>query len=414
MKAELISIGDELLIGQVVNTNASWIASTLSRIGVKVVHIAAISDTHADIISALDEASGRADLIIMTGGLGPTRDDITKQTLAEYFDTKLIFHEFSFRQVEKLFKARKYTVSEVNRRQAEIPENCTPLKNENGTAPGMWFEKDNKIYVSVPGVPYEMQGLMTDHVLPRLADRFNMGAIYHRTIMTFGMGESRLAEKIGDIEDALPGHIKLAYLPQPGIVRLRLSGTGEDSETIRQEVEKHVRKIVDRVPEIIFGYDDITMEETVGKSLAWHQVSLGTAESCTGGYLAHLITTIPGSSAYFKGSVIAYANEVKEKLLGVSRSALDHHGAVSQEVVEQLAVGGRLKLKSDYCLATSGIAGPDGGTKEKPVGTVWIALAGPDGVQSKLLHLGEHRQRNIRMSALWAMNLLRLQLDKIS
>ena len=410
MKAELISIGDELLIGQVVNTNASWMAVELNKIGIRVVQITAISDEKSAIFNALDEAFYRADIVIMTGGLGPTRDDITKHTLADYFGSKLVFHEPSFQQVKNLFKARNYPLTEVNRRQAEVPDNCIPLHNAYGTAPGMWFEKEGRVYVSMPGVPYEMKGLMTDHVLPRIIRNFSLPHIFHKTIMTFGMGESRLMEKIADIESDLPSHIKMAYLPQPGIVRIRLSASGTDMAKVSEEVNKYANRIIDRVPELIFGYDDVTMEEAVGTLLIRKGKSVSTAENCTGSYLAHLITSILGSSAYFKGAVISYANGVKVHELGVDEDVLVRSGAVSQPVVEQMAAGGRLKMKTDFCLATSGIAGPDGGTEEKPVGTVWIAVAGPDGVVSKLLHLGEHRGRNIRMSALSALNLLRLEL----
>ena len=410
MKAEIISIGDELLIGQVVNTNASWMASALNKAGIGVVHIEAISDERDAIRDALDHASKRADIILMTGGLGPTKDDITKHVLAEYFDSKLIFHEPSFRQVEQLFKVRNYKLTEVNRRQAEIPDKCIPLQNINGTAPGMWFEKNGKVYVSMPGVPFEMRALMTDHVIPRLMERFKLGHIFHKTIMTFGMGESRLAEKIAVVEDNLPPNIKLAYLPQPGMVRLRLSASGPDSQKLQEEVCHYVDLIRQLVPMLVFGYDDISMEEVVGQQLEKFSETLSTAESCTGGYLAHLITSIAGSSNYFKGSVIAYANEVKVTQLGVSQDDLETHGAVSKEVVEQMADGVRKLIGTDFSLATSGIAGPDGGTKEKPVGTVWIAMASTDKVVSKLLHLGEHRGRNIRISALAALNMLRLEL----
>jgi len=410
MKAEIISIGDELLIGQVVNTNASWMAAELNKWGIPVVQITAISDKETAIISALDEASERADIILITGGLGPTKDDITKHVLAKYFNSKLIFHEPSFEQVKKLFRARNYEVTPINRKQAEIPENCTPLTNIHGTAPGMWFEKEGKVFVSMPGVPFEMKALMRNEVLPRLREKFEVGYIFHKTIMTFGLGESRLAEKIEDIENSLPGFIKLAYLPQPGIVRLRLSATGKDESTLKGEVQKYCKAINERVPELVFGYDDITMEKVVGKLLLEKNKTLTTAESCTGGYLAHLITSIAGSSAYFIGSVISYSNEVKTNELGVKAVDLYKHGAVSKQVVEQMAIGVREKLNSDYSLATSGIAGPDGGTEEKPVGTVWIALSTPDGVKSKLIHLGEHRGRNIRRSALAALNMLRLEL----
>lgn len=410
MKAELISIGDELLIGQVVNTNASWMAGELNKAGISVVQITAISDRREAITNALDEASQRADVVLMTGGLGPTKDDITKQVLADYFGSKLVFHEASFQQVKELFKVRNYEVTAVNRRQAEIPDNCIPLHNIHGTAPGMWFEVNNIVFVSMPGVPFEMKSLMTDHIIPRLRKKFNLGAIYHKTIMTFGMGESRLAEQIEDIENKLPEHIKLAYLPQPGIVRLRLSASGSDKNMMEKDVQHYCDQIVQRVPELVFGYDDILMEEVVGQQLVAKAKTVSTAESCTGGYLAHLITSIAGSSAYFKGSIVSYANEIKVAELGVDNEMLEKYGAVSQGVIEQMAVGGREKMQTDFCLATSGIAGPDGGTEEKPVGTVWIALAGENGVKSKLLHLGEHRGRNIRRSALSALNMLRLEL----
>ena len=410
INAEIISIGDELLIGQVVNTNASWMAAILNKSGIQVKHIVSISDSEDAIREALDTASQRANIILMTGGLGPTKDDITKHVLADYFGSKLIFHEATFEQVKQLFRVRNYEVTPVNRRQAEIPENCIPLHNQHGTAPGMWFEKDDKVYVSMPGVPFEMKGLMADHVIPKLISRFSLPHIYHKTIMTFGMGESRLAEKIEDIEDNLPQHIKLAYLPQPGIVRLRLSASGSDKTKLEGEIQYWCDQIVQRIPDLVFGYDDISMEEVVGQLLTEKGMSLSTAESCTGGYLAHLITSIAGSSAYFKGSIISYSNTVKTEELSVSQDDLEKYGDVSEKVVEQMARGVRKKMRSDYSLSTSGIAGPDGGTEEKPVGTVWIALASEGGVVSTLLHLGEHRGRNIRRSALAALNKLRLKL----
>ena len=413
MKAEIISIGDELLIGQVINTNASWMASELNKWGIPIVQITAISDNETAIISALDDAAGRANIILLTGGLGPTKDDITKHVLARYFNAKLIFHQETFEQVKQLFKSRNFKVTPVNKRQAEIPDNCIPLHNKNGTAPGMWFEKEGKVFVSMPGVPFEMKALITEQILPRLRDKFQIGSLFHKTIMTFGMGESMLAAKIEDIEAGLPGHIKLAYLPQPGIVRLRLSAAGPDKQKLENEINYYCDQIIKRVPKLVFGFDDISMEEVVGNLLLERKKTLATAESCTGGYLAHLITSIAGSSNYFKGSIISYSDEVKVSEIGVKLSDLEKYGAVSQQVVEQMAVGGREKLKTDYCLATSGIAGPDGGTEEKPVGTVWIALSTPEGVQSKLLHLGEHRGRNIRRSALSALNMLRLEFASV-
>jgi len=410
MTAEIISIGDELLIGQVVNTNASWMAAELNKSGIRVGQVSMISDDKKAINDALNEAGERADVILITGGLGPTKDDITKQVLADYFGAKLIFHEPSFEQVKKLFKARNYEVTPINRKQAEIPDNCTPLLNKHGTAPGMWFEKEGKVYVSMPGVPFEMKTLMTGQIIPRLQEKFNPGFIYHKTIMTHGLGESKLAEQIQDVEEGLPHHIKLAYLPQPGIVRLRLSASGNDKNFLENEINKYCRQIRDIIPELVFGFDDVSLEEVVGKLLMEKGKTLSSAESCTGGYIAHLITSIPGSSNYFTGSVISYSNDIKIEELDVKPVDLYKYGAVSKQVVEQMANGVREKLGTDYSLATSGIAGPDGGTEEKPVGTVWIALASESGVKSKLLYLGEHRGRNIRRSALAALDMLRLEL----
>ena len=412
MNAEIINIGDELLIGQVVNTNASWLASEMNKAGISVVQITTIADDDHAIKTALDHAAERAQIIIVSGGLGPTKDDITKKSLAEYFNSEMVFDEGTFENVKKIFAARHYQVTEVNKMQALIPEKCIPLQNSNGTAPGMWFEKDDKVFVSLPGVPYEMKALFSEEVLGRLAQRFEMGAIVHKTIMTTGVGESFLASKIKDWENSLPSHIKLAYLPQPGIVRLRLSAKGPDKQALKQELNQLTEALKQIVPEVIFGYDDILLEEAVGKLLKEKGKTVATAESCTGGYLAHLITSIPGSSDYFLGSIISYSNDVKMNQLGVSSNDLENHGAVSQEVIEQMATGARERLKTDYALATSGIAGPDGGTEEKPVGTVWISLAGPDGVISQRFHFGEHRGRNIRRSALAALNMLRMELIK--
>lgn len=412
MTAEIISIGDELLIGQVINTNASWISTELNKIGVPVSQITAVGDNSNDIKRALKNAIERNDVVILTGGLGPTKDDRTKSILAEYFNSEMIFHESTFKNIQQLFKVRNYEVTAVNRQQAEIPEKCIPLSNINGTAPGMWFEENNKVIVSMPGVPFEMQPLLIDEVIPRLQNKFKLPFIYHKTIMTHGLGESKLAERIEEIENNLPDHIKLAYLPQPGIVRLRLSATGWNKNELENGVNNYCRNFFNVIPELIFGFDDITIEEVIGKLLAKEKLTVSTAESCTGGYLAHLITSISGSSSYFKGSIISYSNEIKINELEVLSNDLEKYGAVSQQVVEQMAEGVRKKLGTDYSLATTGIAGPDGGTDEKPVGTVWIALAGPEGTKAKLFHFGEHRQRNIRRSALAALNMLRLELSE--
>lgn len=410
--AEIISVGDELLIGQVVNTNASWMAAELNKNGIHVVQVSAIGDNGDRIKSALDEAFKRADIVLLTGGLGPTKDDITKNVLAAYFNSEMVFHEPTYEHIKVLFRLRNYQVTEVNRMQALIPERCIPLKNNHGTAPGMWFELGEKVAVSMPGVPFEMQALMLDEVLPRLNEKFLRSAIYHKTIMTHGLGESALAERISEWENNLPATIKLAYLPQPGIVRLRLSSSGEDMARVTKAINEQCKRLHSFIPDLIFGYDDVSMEEVIGDYLKRLGKKLSVAESCTGGYVSHLITAIPGSSAYFNGSVVSYSNQSKARLLGVSEALIEEYGAVSQQVVEAMAAGALMRFDADYALSISGIAGPDGGTVEKPVGTVWIGLATPAGVTSKLFLFGEHRGRNIRRAALTALNLLRLELQK--
>ncbi len=410
--AEIISVGDELLIGQVVNTNASWMAAELNKNGIHVVQVSAIGDNGDRIKSALDEAFKRADIVLLTGGLGPTKDDITKNVLAAYFNSEMVFHEPTYEHIKVLFRLRNYQVTEVNRMQALIPERCIPLKNNHGTAPGMWFELGEKVAVSMPGVPFEMQALMLDEVLPRLNEKFLRSAIYHKTIMTHGLGESALAERISEWENNLLATIKLAYLPQPGIVRLRLSSSGEDMARVTKAINEQCERLHSFIPDLIFGYDDVSMEEVIGDYLKRLGKKLSVAESCTGGYVSHLITAIPGSSAYFNGSVVSYSNQSKARLLGVSEALIEEYGAVSQQVVEAMAAGALMRFDADYALSISGIAGPDGGTVEKPVGTVWIGLATPTGVTSKLFLFGEHRGRNIRRAALTALNLLRLDLQK--
>jgi nicotinamide-nucleotide amidase len=407
MKAEIISIGDELLIGQVINTNATWIAQQLQEIGVTVKYISAIADDADDIRQAVDQAFGRVDVVLVTGGLGPTKDDITKHTLCEYFNTHLVFDEPTFENIVRLWGSRGYTISSVNRRQAEVPANCTPILNENGTAPGMWFEKDNKILVSMPGVPFEMEAIMEKFILPRLAGQQNNLVVVHKTVLTQGIGESALAELISNWEDNLPGNVKLAYLPQPGLVRLRLTAYGAEKETTVQEVENEIEKLKELIPTLIYGYGKDTMEEVVGRLLKEKRLTISTAESCTGGYLAHMITSVPGSSEYFTGSVVAYSNRIKQEFLGVSDQSLIDHGAVSEEVVREMAEGARKRFNTDIAVSISGIAGPDGGTIDKPVGTVWIAVATKSGTTAKKFMFGEHRGRNIRRAALAALNLVR-------
>jgi nicotinamide-nucleotide amidase len=412
MRAEIINIGDELLIGQVVNTNASWLAERLNSIGISVRQVLAISDSRSHIVSSIEEAFRKSDLLILTGGLGPTKDDITKHTLAEYFDSPMIMHEPTLRHIEHFFMMRSRAITDLNRKQAEVPDCCEPLPNPNGTAPGMWFEKGGKILVSVPGVPFEMKALMEDHVLPRLAAQINGEVILHKTILTQGAGESLLAEIIAAWEDSLPSNIRLAYLPQPGIVRLRLTATGNNRLALEELLQHQTEELKKIIPELIFGFDTETLEGVAGELLRKNGLNMSTAESCTGGYLAHMITRVPGSSGYFKGSVVAYSNDLKTSLLGVEPDIIKHYGAVSREVVTAMAQNARALIKTDYAIATSGIAGPAGGTPEKPVGTVWIALAGPEGASAQHFLFGNNRQRNIHVAALSALNMLRLRLLK--
>ena len=406
MLAEIITIGDELLIGQVIDTNSAWIAEQLNMAGIKVHQITSISDNQEHILQTLKEASSRVQLILITGGLGPTKDDITKQTLCKYFDTSLVFSEEAYKNVENLFYHRGVKVTEVNRQQAMVPANCKVLPNVNGTAPCMWFEKENCIYVSMPGVPFEMKAIMEQEVIPLLLHKQKQ-VIIHRTILTEGVGESMLASIIETWEDSLPEFIKLAYLPQPGMVRLRLTAYGKDREVLQDAVSKAEKELYPLAGKYIFGFDNDTIESVIGQLLRHKGMSLSTAESCTGGNIAQLITSIAGSSDYFKGSVVAYSNEIKEKMLGVPHQTLVDHGAVSEQTVIAMAEGIRKKFETDYAIAVSGVAGPGGGTNEKPVGTTWIAVATPTGTTARKFLFGDHRGRNIRKASVAALNMLR-------
>ncbi len=413
MQTEIINIGDELLIGQVINTNASWMSEQLNMAGFPVCRISIIPDDPQHILDALKESGERSELILLTGGLGPTKDDITKETLCKYFNTRLIFDPMAFKAIKKLFKARGFPVTKINRKQAEIPENCTAIPNTNGTASGMWFEKESAdndkkhVFISMPGVPFEMKTMMVNEVIPRLKKFFKPVTFLHHTILTQGLGESFLSDLLEDWETRLPANLHLAYLPQPGIVRLRLTGQGDNEVQLQKQMNEEMTSMKSLIQDYIFGEGNDTLEAVVGKLLKDEGYTLTTAESCTGGYIAHLITSIPGSSAYYIGSIIAYSNEIKMKELGVTEKILQEYGAVSEEVVRQMAVSIRNKFGSDYSIAISGIAGPDGGTKDKPVGLVWIAIAGPLGVQSNKYLFGDNRERNIRRAALQALNLLR-------
>ena len=411
MNCVLISIGDELLIGQTINTNAAWLGEQLNLLGFKVIAGLVIPDDKIAIENALNDFSS-ADLIIMTGGLGPTKDDITKHTLCTYFDTELKRNIEIESKIIAYFQSRELPILQTNKDQALLPEACEVLPNSRGTASGMWFEKNNTIYVSLPGVPYEMKGLITECVIPKLLNRNkDENTLVHRTVRTHGMGESFLAEVIKDWENnLLVDDIKLAYLPSPGIVKLRLSLLGKDGKKIVATLNKHIDLLNNIIPDQVYGYEDDKMEGVVGDLLTAQNASVSTAESCTGGAVAKMITSVSGSSNYFEGSVICYSNICKINQLHVQENALQNHGAVSQEVVEQMAIGVKRKLNTDYGLATSGIAGPTGGTPEKPVGTIWIALATKNGVISKKLNLGYSRDRNIHVTSLSALNMLRLKL----
>jgi len=412
MKAIIINIGDELLIGQVTNFNASWMAEQLNTIGVDVLRIVVISDKETEIINVLKIAETLADVILITGGLGPTNDDLTKETLCKYYNTRLVFDENTYNDIAGFFKQRGVPVSETNRQQAEVPENCIVIRNKQGTAPGLWFENNGKVVVATPGVPYEMKTMMTDSIIPMIGKRMTDETIVHKTILTQGIGESFLADMIEKWENNLPTYIKLAYLPSPGLVRLRMTARGNNRDELKKEIEKEVLTLQSIIPDNIYGYDTETFEQIIGKLLTAKGKTLATAESCTGGYLAHCITKVPGSSLYYKGSVIAYSNEIKENVLGVSKQTLLNHGAVSEETVKEMVENIRKKFNVDYSVAISGIAGPDSGTAEKPVGLVWIAVASTDETIVQKFQFGNIRMVNIKRAAVTALNLLRKMLLK--
>jgi len=408
--AEIITIGDEILYGQIVDTNSAWMGTELTNIGIRVQQITSISDSAAHIVQALDAAKTRADIILITGGLGPTKDDLTKNVLTDYFQTTLQLHEPSLADITEIFQKRGMKVTELNRQQAYLPEACTPIRNVLGTAPGMWFEQGGKVFVSMPGVPFEMKRMMSGTVLPRLQAYFKTPHIIHRVVQTTGIPESMLADKLENWETSLPAHIKLAYLPHLGGVRLRLTGQGTHQARLEQELDREVEKLSGIIPRYIFAYGEVSLEEAIGQLLQARNLTIATAESCTGGYLAHKITAVCGSSAYYKGSVIAYHNEVKINALHVKPGTLQQHGAVSEATVKEMAQNVRQQLGADVGVATSGIAGPAGGTPDKPVGTIWIAYADQHKTTTKLLHFNKTRLLNIEYTALAVLNLIRQSL----
>lgn len=412
-RVEIINIGDELLIGQVVNTNASWMGNILSEEGFEVIKVLSISDDESAIKEALDGAFKTVDIILLSGGLGPTKDDITKKVLADYFDSDMYFNEEAFQHIQDLFKSRGFVISEVNKQQALLPKKAQVIPNRNGTASGMWFDKNGAVVISMPGVPFEMKTMMEKEVLPRLIKKFHPEQYFQKTIMTTGLGESFLASLIEEVEDHLPTEIKLAYLPRPGLVRLRLSSRGEEGQAIQQAVQQEADKIINILgPEVVFGYDDMSLEASLAQLLTQENKTIAIAESCTGGHISQMITSMAGSSQYFQGSVVSYSNAAKNELLNVDAEDIVINGAVSEKVVRQMAEGAVNKFNSDYSMATSGIAGPDGGTQDKPVGYTWIAVSGPSGTYSKAFQFGEHRGRNITRASLSALNMLRVMILK--
>lgn len=412
MKAELISIGDELLIGQTINTNASWLGQLFSANGISVHRVIAISDDQEEIKRMVTAAKANCELVIITGGLGPTKDDITKHTLCELFDTTLEIHIPTLQKIELFFSKRNRPMLDSNIRQAELPVGCTILPNDYGTAAGMWFEQDGSIVISLPGVPYEMKGIVNEQVMPRLRERFALKSIYHQTILTQGLGESFLAERIAEWENRVRAlGFGLAYLPSPGMVKLRItSPNGVEDKPV---IDAFFDEIYSELPHYVYGVESQTLSEVIGLICQEKKVSIGTIESLTGGAVAQDIVRQPGASAYFKGSIVAYDPAVKISLVDVSSESIEANGLVSEEIAREMAEQGRKKLNVDYCISTTGVAGPDGGTEDIPVGTIWIAIAGPSRTFVQHFRFGDNRERNIKMTVLTTLNLLRCEILEI-
>jgi len=407
VRAEIITIGDEILYGQILDTNTQWISLELDKLGIKTVRKSSVGDQKDEIVQILTEAQLRADVVFITGGLGPTKDDLTKKILADFFACSLEYHPEALQDVTEFFAKRGRELSDINRDQALLPTKCTFIPNKQGTAPAMWFNENETIWVSMPGVPFEMKAIMETEVLPRLVKHFKLPVIVHQVVKTVGIGESYLSDLIQDWELQLPAHIKLAYLPSLGIVKLRLTGFGDSAERLHAQISNEYKKVMPLIKSYVFGYEKDELADIVGKLLESQNATLALAESCTGGYLAHQFTQHAGSSAYFLGGVLAYANDIKIKQLGVSADILHQDGAVSDTCAIAMAAGARELTGSTFALATTGIAGPDGGTEDKPVGTIWIALAHPAGVIARKLTMGGTRIQNIHLTSLSAINLLR-------
>ena len=412
LKAEIITIGDEILYGQIVDTNSQWMSAALDEIGVKTIRKTTIGDEESEILTAFREAEARADVILITGGLGPTKDDLTKPCLAKYFDSEIAYNEQALTELSELFSRINRELTEINRKQAELPVKCEMISNQLGTAAGMWFHERGKVFVSMPGVPFEMKKMMKDIVIPKIKKTFKTQLIYHKIIKTIGIGESWLAEMIDDWADNLPENISLAYLPSIGQVKLRLTATGDDMLALESQVDSQIEKIYPVIRDYVYGFNDTTIESAVGHLLKENDLTIATAESCTGGYVAHMITTVPGSSNWFMGSVIAYDNAIKIKELNVAEETINQHGAVSEETVKEMAINVRKKMGTSIGVSTSGIAGPGGGTAEKPVGTIWIAYSDENKCIAKKLNLSKSRDLNIKYTGIGVLNLIRTQVTE--
>ncbi len=412
VRAEVITIGDEILFGQIIDTNTQWISTELTTLGIRTIRKTSVGDEADVILDALREATSRADVVIITGGLGPTKDDITKKTLCQFFNVGMTRNQEALDLVTSFFLKRNRAMTAINRGQADLPENAEYIQNDWGTAPGMWFDEAGTVYISLPGVPFEMKSLMTNRFLPKLKARFDLPVIRHKMIRTIGIGESFLAERIEAWEDALPPHIRLAYLPSFGQVKLRLTATGADNEQLGRELDALVATVMPLIEANVYGFDGDEIENVVIRLLKEKNLMLGIAESCTGGQVSATLTKVPGVSAVLAGGVVAYSYEVKHIALGVNPDTLSEFGAVSEPAVCEMAEGVRIMLGTDVGIATSGIAGPDGGTPDKPVGTVWIACATDNGTVAKRLTLGQYREQNILLTTNYVLNLLREQLKE--
>jgi nicotinamide-nucleotide amidase len=410
--AEIITIGDELLYGQIVDTNSHWISQELDLKGVKVVRKTTVGDDRKDVLAAFESAQKRADIILITGGLGPTKDDLTKPLLAEFFGCEIVEFPEAVKAVSEYFARRGREMTPLNILQGHLPTCCTYVPNEVGTAPGMWFEQNDRYWMSMPGVPYEMRKLMKDFVLPKLPEIFTLPIIHHKIIKTVGIGESWLADLISDWETSLPHSIRLAYLPSLGHVKLRLTGFGSSKEELVKAIDEQIDAVMPLIEKYVYGFNAETLETAIGKLLKAEKKTIALAESCSGGYVSHLITSVPGSSAYYQGGVIPYHNQFKNEILGVNKDTLSGFGAVSEETVREMAIGIRTLFNADFGLASSGVAGPDGGTKEKPVGTVWVACAMEGRVETKKVQLTQDRMLNIQLTGITVLNMLRICISK--